>query len=182
MIRVKCDCGAAFNAKDDRSGTAFKCSECGTTLCVSRPELEVSPVPSADQLLAAATTSRFTSNIIWAAVAIAAVITLLLTSRALQEARDNKRRYLKEIAEDAQSAVAFQQRQSIRDSQRNRDGLAIQLSAAKLRRSKTNLDSAKKLLIGGKNEEARTLLEKAVNDAPESESGKEAAEILRTLR
>ena len=131
MIRVKCDCGATFNAKDDRAGKVFKCSECGNTLRISKPELDSSTVPPAGQPHAKSMNSRPFPKLVWVAVAAAVVLTLLLTSKALQEARDNNRRYWQEISEDADSAVAFQQRQAIRridQNQRRFEAMNIDLT------------------------------------------------------
>lgn len=79
---------------------------------------ELRAATAATEDLAATTSSSLSSSLlIWTAVGAAAVLTLRLISTALQEARDNNRRYWQEIAEDAQSAIAFQQRQAIQDVQ-----------------------------------------------------------------
>jgi|GEM_PF-6813584 hypothetical protein len=51
----------------------------------------------------------------------------------------------------------------------------------KTRRSKTFLDSAKKLLDKNQRSSARKLLEKAVVESPDSEPGEEASKLLKTL-
>jgi hypothetical protein len=81
---------------------------------------ELRAAEAATESLAATTESSLTSSLlIWTAVGAAVVLTLRLISTALQEARDTNRRYWQEIAEDAQSAIAFQQRQSIQTIQQN---------------------------------------------------------------
>jgi len=86
---------------------------------------ELRAAEAATKDLAATTESSLSSSLlIWTAVGAAVVLTLRLISTALQEARDNNRRYWQEIAEDAQSAVAFQQRQAIQRIEQNQQRFA----------------------------------------------------------
>ncbi len=52
----------------------------------------------------------------------------------------------------------------------------------KARRGKSYLESAKSLLVKDQRPAARKFLEKAIADDPDSESGKEAAKLLKTLK
>ena len=86
---------------------------------------ELRAAEAATKDLAATTESSLSSSLlIWTAVGAAVVLTLRLISTALQEARDTNRRYWQEISEDAQSAVAFQQRMAIQRIEQNQQRFA----------------------------------------------------------
>ena len=86
---------------------------------------ELRAAEAATNDLAATTESSLSSSLlIWTAVGAAVVLTLRLISTALQEASDTNRRYWQEIAEDAQSAIGFQQRQAIQRIEQNQQRFA----------------------------------------------------------
>lgn len=53
MIRVKCDCGQVFTAKDGWAGKSFKCTDCGKSVRIPRVDrgADASSVLTSEQLL-----------------------------------------------------------------------------------------------------------------------------------
>ncbi len=49
-IRVACQCGAAFQAKDALAGKRVKCPKCGRALDIPKPQVAKAPAPLADLL------------------------------------------------------------------------------------------------------------------------------------